>query len=88
LKTEEEYWSGKGRCNALDLKGAKQGFVLALPCRDLISDQVSKLDSPECKLWVKDFKLLNNRFNTLTSRLLALHSHHNKETVMHRILVL
>jgi hypothetical protein len=88
LKTEEESWSGKGRCSALDLRGATRGFVLVLPHRDLIFAQVSKLDSPECKLWVKDFKLPSDRFNAPTSRLLALHSHHHKEIVMYIILVL
>jgi hypothetical protein len=47
-----------------------------------------QLGSPECKLWVKDFILLNVRFNAPTSRLLALHSRHHKEIVMHRTLVL
>jgi hypothetical protein len=88
LKTEEESWSGKGRCNALDLRGATRGFVLVLPHRDLISTQVSRLDSPECKLWVKDSKLRNVRFNALVFSLLALHYRHHKEIVMHRILVL
>jgi hypothetical protein len=50
--------------------------------------QVSKLDNPECKLWVKDFKLPSDRFNAQTSRLLTLHSCHRKETGMHIILVL
>jgi hypothetical protein len=62
--------------------------MLAPPHRDLISAQVSKLDSPECKLRVKDFKLLSDRFNAPTSRLLALHSRHRKEIVMHKILML
>jgi hypothetical protein len=88
LKTEEESWSRKGRCNALDLRGATRGYVLVLPRRDLISAQVSRLDSLECKLWVEDFKHPSGRFNALTSRLLALHSRHRKETGMHIILVL
>jgi hypothetical protein len=46
------------------------------------------LDSPECKLWVKDFRLCNDRFNTPIFSLLALHHHHHKGTVMHIILVL
>jgi hypothetical protein len=62
--------------------------VLVLAHRDLISAQVSRLDSPECKLWVKDFKLPIDSFNAQTSRLLALHSRHRKEIGMHRILVL
>jgi hypothetical protein len=62
--------------------------VLVLPHRDLLSNQVSILDSIECKLWVKDFKLPSDRLNAPTSRLLALHCRHHKETVMHKILVL
>jgi hypothetical protein len=80
--------SEKGRCSALDLRGATQGSVLVLPCRDQISTQVSRLDNLECKLWVKDFKLPSDRFNAPTSRLLTLHRCHHIETVMHQILVL
>jgi hypothetical protein len=61
---------------------------LVLCHRDLISAQVSRSDTLECKLWVKDFNLPSDRFNAQTSRLLALHSRHHKETGMHRILVL
>jgi hypothetical protein len=86
LKPEDESWSGKGRCSALDLRGATRGSVLVLPCRDLLSAQVRRLDNPECKLWVKDFKVPDDIFNAPTSRLLALHHHHHKETVMHKIL--
>jgi hypothetical protein len=62
--------------------------VLVLPRRDIISTQVSRLDSLECKLWVKDARLRNVGFNALIFSLLALHRHHHKETVMHKILVL
>jgi hypothetical protein len=62
--------------------------VLVLPRKDLISTQVSRLDSPECKLWVKDFKLPSGRYNSPTSRILALHSRHHKEIGMHKMLVL
>jgi hypothetical protein len=62
--------------------------MLVLPRRDLISTHVSILDSPECKLWVKDSRLHNIRFDALVFSLLALHRHHHKEIVMHRILVL
>jgi hypothetical protein len=86
LKTEEESWSRKGRCSVLDLRGATRGFMLVLPHRDLISTQVSKLDSTEYKLWVKDFKLPNDKFNAPTSRLLALHHHHHRETTLDRVL--
>jgi hypothetical protein len=88
LKTKEESWSIKGRCSALDLRGATREFVLVLSRRNLTSAQVSRLDSLECKLWVKDFRLHIVRFNTLVFNLLTLHRHHCKGTVMHRILVL
>jgi hypothetical protein len=69
-------------------QGSNTSSMLVLPHGDLISFQVSRLDSQECKLWVKDFKLPSYRFNAPTSRLLALHSCHHKETVMHIVLVL
>jgi hypothetical protein len=57
--------------------------------KDLIFTQVSRLDSLECVLWVKDFNLPSDRFNAPTFKLLALHHHHHhKEIVMHKILVL
>jgi hypothetical protein len=85
MKTEEGSWSGKGRCSKLDLRGATQEFVLVLPCRDLISAQVSRLDITECGLWVKDVKLPSGKFNVPTSRLLALHRHHHRETMLGRV---
>jgi hypothetical protein len=85
LKTEEGLWREKGRCIALDLRGAIQEFMLVLPHRDLISTQVSRLDSTECKLWVKDFNLPSDKFSAPTSRLLALHRHHLKETMLDRV---
>jgi hypothetical protein len=75
----------KGRCSALDLRGATQEFMLVLPHRDLISTQVSRLDSTECKLWVKDFKLPSDKFDSPTSRLLALHHHHLREIMLDRV---
>jgi hypothetical protein len=88
LNTEEESWNAKERCSALDLKEATRGSVLVLPHRDLISAQVSRVVSRECKLQVKDFRLRNGRFSTTTSNLLTLHHRHHKGTTMHRILVL
>jgi hypothetical protein len=88
LKTKEESWSVKGRCSALDLRGATQEFMLVLPRRDLTSTQVSRVGSRECKLQVKDFILRNSRFNAPFFSLLALHHHHHKGTIMHIILVL
>jgi hypothetical protein len=48
----------------------------------------SRVDSQECKLQVKDFKLLSDKFSAPTSNLLALHCHHSRGTIMHKILVL
>jgi hypothetical protein len=48
----------------------------------------SRVDSQECKLQVKDFKLLSDRFSAPTSNLLALHRCHRRGTIMHKILVL
>jgi hypothetical protein len=62
--------------------------MLVLPRRDLITAQVSRLDSLEYKLWVKDARLHSVRLNALIFILLALHHCHRKETVMHKILVL
>jgi hypothetical protein len=62
--------------------------MLVLPRRDLIFAQVSRLDSLECKLWVKDARLRSVRFNALIFTLLAQYHCHHKETVMHKILVL
>jgi hypothetical protein len=58
--------------------------------KDLFSNLVSRVDSQECKLQVKDFKLLSDRFSAPTSNLLALHRrhHHRRGTIMHKILVL
>jgi hypothetical protein len=56
--------------------------------KDLLSDLVSRVDSQECKLQVKDFNLLSDRFSAPTCNLLALHRRHRRETIMHKILVL
>jgi hypothetical protein len=88
LKTEEELWNERERCNSLNHKEATLDSVLVHHHKDLFSDLVSRVDSQECKLQVKDFKLLSDRFSALTSNLLALHRHHYKGTTMHRILVL
>jgi hypothetical protein len=53
-----------------------------------MSTQVSRLDSPECKLWIKDSRLRSVKFNTLVFNFLALHYRRHKEIVMHIILVL
>jgi hypothetical protein len=78
----------KKKCNTLDLKEATQDSVLVLPRRDLISAQVSRVGSRECKLHVKDFRLRNGRFNAPIFSLLTLHHHHCRGKVMHIILVL
>jgi hypothetical protein len=53
-----------------------------------MSTQVSRLDSLECILWVKDSKLRNVKFNALVFSFFALHYRRHKEIVMHIILVL
>jgi hypothetical protein len=88
LKTEEELWNERERCSALDHKEATLDSVLVYHHKDLFSNLVSRVDSPECKLQVRDFKLLNDRFNAPTSNLLALHRRHLEGTTMRRILVL
>jgi hypothetical protein len=88
LKTEEELWNERERYSALDHKGATLDSMLVHHHKDLFSDLVSKVDSLECKLQVRDFKLLNDRFSAPISNLLALHCRHLKGTTMHRILVL
>jgi hypothetical protein len=88
LKTEEELWNERERCSALDHKEATLDSVLVHHHKDLLSNLVSRVDSPECKLQVRDFKLLSDIFNAPTSNLLALHHHHLKGTAMHRIPVL
>jgi hypothetical protein len=88
LKTEEELWNKRERCSALDHKEATLDSVLVHHHKDLCSVLGSRVDSQECKLQVKDFKLLSNRFSAPTSNLLALHRHHRRGTIMHKILVL
>jgi hypothetical protein len=88
LKTEEEFWNERERCSALDHKEATLDSVLVHHHKDLFSDLVSRADNPKCKLQVRDFKLLSNRFSAPTSNLLALHRRHLKGTTMRRILVL
>jgi hypothetical protein len=61
--------------------------MLVLPRRDLISTQVSRLGSRECKLWVNDFRLRNGRFSATNSSLLALHPCHLRETTLDRVLL-
>jgi hypothetical protein len=69
----------------MDLRGATRGSVLIFPRRDLISAQVSRLGSTECKLWVKDFGLCTIRFNALVFSLLTLHHHHLRETTLDKV---
>jgi hypothetical protein len=91
LKTEEELWSARGRCSALELRKATRGSVMILLHKDLSFIPGSRSDSPEYKLVVKDFKLPSDRSNGPTFRLLALHHHHcrhHKGITMHKILVL
>jgi hypothetical protein len=52
--------------------------VLVHHHKDLFFDLLSRVDSQECKLQVKDFKLLSDRFSAPTSNLLALHCRHQR----------
>jgi hypothetical protein len=88
LKIEEELWNERERCSALDDKEATLDSVLVDHHRDLCSVLGSRVDSQECKLQVKDFKLLSDRFSAPTSNLLALHRRHRRGTIMHKIHVL
>jgi hypothetical protein len=88
LKTEKELWNERERYIALDHNGVTLDSVLVHHHKDMFSNLVSRVDSQECKLQVRDFKLHNDRFSAPTSNLLALHCRHLKETKMHRILVL
>jgi hypothetical protein len=88
LKIEEELWNERERCSTLDHKKATLDSILVHHHKDLFSNLVSRVDSPECKLQVRDFKLLSDRFSAPTSNLLALHRRHLKGTTMHRIVVL
>jgi hypothetical protein len=85
LKTEEELWNERERCNTLYRKEATLDSVLVHHHKDLFSDLVSRVDSQEWKLQVKDFRLRNGRFNPTTSCLLALHHHHLRETTLDRV---
>jgi hypothetical protein len=88
LKAEEELWNERERCSALDCKEATLDSVLVHHHMDLFSVLVSRVDSQECKLQVKDFTLLSDRFSDLISNLLALHHRHHRGTIMHKILLL
>jgi hypothetical protein len=85
LKTEEELWNERERCSALDHKEATLDSMLVHHYKDLFSDLVSRVDSRECKLQVKDSRLRNGRFNATTSSLLALHHHYLRETMLDRV---
>jgi hypothetical protein len=88
LKIEEELWNERERCSTLDHKKATLDSILVHHHKDLFSNLVSRVDSPECKLQVRDFKLLSDRLSAPTSNLLALHRRHLKGTAMHIIVVL
>jgi hypothetical protein len=85
LKTEEELWNETERCSALDHKEATLDSVLVHHHKDLFSDLVSGVDSQECKLQVKDFRLRNSRFSATTSSLLTPHRHHLRETMLDKV---
>jgi hypothetical protein len=85
MKTEEELWNKRKRCGALDHKEATLDSMLVHHHKDLLSDLVSRVDSRECKLQVKDFRLDNGKFSATTSSLLTLHCHHLRETMLDRV---
>jgi hypothetical protein len=88
LKTEEELWNERERWSVLDNKEATLDSVLVHHHKDLFFDLCSRVDSQECKLQIKNFKLLSDRFSAPTSNLLALYCRHHRGTIMHKILVL
>jgi hypothetical protein len=88
LRTEEELWNERERCSALDHKEAILDSMLVDHHEDMCSILCSKVDNQECKLQVKNFKLLNDRFNAPTSNLLDLHRRRHRGTIMHKTLVL
>jgi hypothetical protein len=88
LKTEENLWNERERCSALDHKEATLDSVLVHHHNDLCSVLGSRVDSQECKMQVKDFKFLSDRFSAPTSNLLTLYCCHRRGTIMHKILVL
>jgi hypothetical protein len=88
MKTKGELWNERGRCSAPDCKEATLGFVLVHHHEDLCSVLYSRVDNQECKLWVKDFKRLSDRFSAPTSNLLVLHHRHRRGAIMHKTLVL
>jgi hypothetical protein len=45
-------------------QGSNTIFCVGSSSQGLFSDLVSRVDSQECKLQVKDFKLLSDRFST------------------------
>jgi hypothetical protein len=79
-------WKRKMQCTTA--QGSHKRLCDGSSSKNLFFALVRQVDSPECKLWVSDFKLPSDRFNTSTSRLLALHRCHRKGTTMHIILVL
>jgi hypothetical protein len=88
LKTEEELWNERERCSTLDHMEATLDSVLVHHHKAPCSVLGSSVDSQGCKLQVKDFKLLSDRFSAPISNLLALHHRHHRGTIMHKILVL
>jgi hypothetical protein len=84
LENERGIMERKRKMLCIELKEAR-GSVRVHHLKDLSSILVS---SKGCKLQCRDSRLLSIRFNAPTSRLLALHCRHRKETTMHKILVL
>jgi hypothetical protein len=85
LRTEEESCNGKERCSALEHKEATRGSILVLRHKDLFFVLVGRVDNQECKLQVRGFRLLSDRFSVQTFSFPDLHRNHLRETMLGRI---
>jgi hypothetical protein len=79
LKTEEESWTARGRCSALEPKEATRSSMMVLHLKDLSFVLVS---SKGCDLQCKDSRLLSIRSRMLTFNPLTLHHHHHRKTML------
>jgi hypothetical protein len=85
LENRREIMEQKRKMQRTGSQGSTLDSVLVHHHKDLFFDLVSRVDNPECKLQVRDFKLLSDRFSAPTSNLLALHCHHLRETTLDRV---
>jgi hypothetical protein len=84
-ETEEELWSARGRCSALEPQETTRCSVMVFHLKDLFSILVS---SKGCKLQCMDFNLHSIRSSVLIFSLLTLYCCHRNGTTMHKIPVL